>query len=313
MIKRICGFLGLMVLFLTAGCTVHHNMPAVSVNIVPPVVQKIPLKVAVVVPEPNSVMTKNEGIIETVPAGQLINRQAQRVFPYVFRDAEIVSGGSRPGGIDAAIVLSIQDFSFTGESVALGFGMKYIAEVSLKAVLTDEKGTPLWEHVATASKASRSVVSPVIPEERLKGESFAEALAEAFTGLAQEMERSREIRAYAASKGAPEAAPQVSRVQAPAPSLPIEAARPEPGKLPPLRPGTHALVIGIDYRDRQDIPNLLYASQDARKVYDVLTDARYGGVPKENAILLLNEQATRNGMVAALRKMKAWDGYIYLY
>ena len=84
-------------------------------------------------------------------------------------------------------------------------------------------------------------------------------------------------------------------------------------KLPALRSDTYAVIIGIDYKGREDIPNLRYSSQDAKKVYDTLTDARYGGVPKENTILLLNEKATRNEMVAALRKIKNWPGYIYVY
>jgi len=84
-------------------------------------------------------------------------------------------------------------------------------------------------------------------------------------------------------------------------------------KLPPLRPDTYAVIIGIDYKNRQDMPNLQYASQDAKKVYDILIDPRYGGVPKENAVLLLNEKATRNEMVAALHKVKTWDGYVYVY
>jgi hypothetical protein len=84
-------------------------------------------------------------------------------------------------------------------------------------------------------------------------------------------------------------------------------------KLPPLRKDTYAVVIGIDYKNRQDIPNLQYASQDATRIHDTLTDPRYGGVPKENAALLLNEKATRNEIVAALRKIKTWDGYVYVY
>lgn len=84
-------------------------------------------------------------------------------------------------------------------------------------------------------------------------------------------------------------------------------------KLPPLRTNTYAVIIGIDYRNRQDIPHLQYSSEDAKKVYNILTNAKYGGVPKENTTLLLNEQATTNSMKAALRKIKNWDGYIYVY
>jgi len=84
-------------------------------------------------------------------------------------------------------------------------------------------------------------------------------------------------------------------------------------KLPPLRLDTYAVIIGIDYKGRQDIPHLQYPSQDAKKVYDILTDARYGGVPKENTTLLLNEDATKNKMIAGLRKIKNWNGYVYVY
>lgn len=84
-------------------------------------------------------------------------------------------------------------------------------------------------------------------------------------------------------------------------------------KLPPPRSDTFAIVIHIDYKNRKDIPHLQYASNDARQVYEVLTDPRYGGVPKENAILLLNESATRNEMMVALRKIRDRSGYVYVY
>lgn len=329
--KRARGILGLLAIFLIAGCAVNHTIPAVTVDLTPPVTAKIPLKMAIIVPGPNAVVTKNRGVTETVPAGRLIGGLSQRLFPSLFREARITDNRTIPPGSDGSIVVTLEDFRFQAETVALGFGLKYVAEVSLKAVATDEKGVPLWEHVVRGTNASRSVVSPVIPEEQLKGESFAEAMAAAFRELGQELERSGEIRAYADAKGTPAPETRTRRVQAPAPpaddffapyhpagpargAAPAAApVRPEAIPLPPSRPGTHALVIGIDYAGRPDIPNLLYAAQDARKVHDLLTDPRYGGVPKENAILLLNGQATRNGIVAALRKMRGWEGYTYLY
>lgn len=98
-------------------------------------------------------------------------------------------------------------------------------------------------------------------------------------------------------------------------SVPAPAAEPQPAEneLPPYREDAYAVVIGIDYKGRSDIPALKYASSDAQEVYNILTDRRYGGIPKENAVLLLNENATRNNIVAALRKIKTWDGYMYVY
>lgn len=96
------------------------------------------------------------------------------------------------------------------------------------------------------------------------------------------------------------------------PAVSFEPSLPD-DKLPPFRSDTFAIVIGIDYKNRQDIPNLQYASADAKKIYNILTDQKYGGVPKENTVLLLNEKATRNEMVSAFRKIKNWDGYVYVY
>jgi len=108
--------------------------------------------------------------------------------------------------------------------------------------------------------------------------------------------------------------PKVAPVQQAASQRePDNSAAAADGNLPPLREDAYAVVIGVDYSGRKDIPGLKYASADAQDVYNLLTDRRYGGIPKENTILLLNENATRNSMVAALRKIRTWDGYIYVY
>ncbi len=96
-------------------------------------------------------------------------------------------------------------------------------------------------------------------------------------------------------------------------SAPASEPQPAENELPPYREDAYAVVIGIDYKGRSDIPTLKYASSDAQDVYNILTDRRYGGIPKENTVLLLNENATRNNIVAALRKIRTWDGYIYVY
>lgn len=89
---------------------------------------------------------------------------------------------------------------------------------------------------------------------------------------------------------------------------------PSPGeKLPPSRPDAYAVAIGIDYKGRKDIPSLQYPSQDAKRIYKLLIDPRYGGVPEENATILLNEKATTNAIKGALRKVKYQEGYVYIY
>jgi hypothetical protein len=126
------------------------------------------------------------------------------------------------------------------------------------------------------------------------------------------LEVSRDGRTFFLTAILGQADPAVAAAQPETQQQPAVKAEPAE-KLPPARPETYAVVIGIDYRGREDIPNLKYASEDAKKIYAVLTDPRYGGVPKENARLLLNDKATRNEMLAALRKIRTWDGYAYVY
>ncbi len=123
----------------------------------------------------------------------------------------------------------------------------------------------------------------------------AEPLMEAIPVVASILSKKKERPAAIAAKSEPRDIPPTTE------------------KLPPLRNDTHAIVIGIDYEQRKDIPPLLFASQDARRIYDILTNPRFGGVAQENAFLLLNEKATRNEIVAALRKIRNWDGYVYVY
>ncbi len=69
------------------------------------------------------------------------------------------------------------------------------------------------------------------------------------------------------------------------------------------RPGNvYAVIIGIgNYQDPQ-IPDLDYTVNDAQGLYDILTDPDYGGIPKDQIALLLNEQATYSKIKAALGK-----------
>jgi len=308
-----------------SGCAIVHNIPAVDVSATPPFGDKIPIKVAVVLPDANFVLNNTSGLgglgggslTEAIPAGKLVRNISHSVFPYMFEEVEFVQSDLHPPGIDALLIPTIEDCKFEAEQVALGFGLKFVANVSLKGVMTDETGSPIWEQVVTASKTSRAVVSPIIPIEQLKGEALSEAVAEAFTKLAREIRFSRDIKSYAASKNAPRdksAKKASAKVDTYATATaPATLKKSVTENLPSPRADTFAVVIGIDYQNREDIPHLQYASNDARQVYEVLTDPRYGGVPKENATLLLNERATRNEMMVALRKIRDRDGYVYVY
>ena len=209
--KKINYFILALSFLLMSGCAIVHNIPAVDVSATPPFGDKIPIKVAVVLPDANFVLNNTSGLgglgggslTEAIPAGKLVRNISHSVFPYMFEEVEFVQSDLHPPGIDALLIPTIEDCKFEAEQVALGFGLKFVANVSLKGVMTDETGSPIWEQVVTASKTSRAVVSPIIPIEQLKGEALSEAVAEAFTKLAREIRFSRDIKSYAASKNAP--------------------------------------------------------------------------------------------------------------
>jgi uncharacterized caspase-like protein len=61
-----------------------------------------------------------------------------------------------------------------------------------------------------------------------------------------------------------------------------------------------AVIIGINKYADQKINSLKVAGVDATSIYQILTDPKGGGFPKENVKLLLDEQATRESITKAL-------------
>ncbi|MEA3282766.1 MAG: caspase family protein [Euryarchaeota archaeon] len=62
----------------------------------------------------------------------------------------------------------------------------------------------------------------------------------------------------------------------------------------------YGVVIGIAKYEDDDIPALKYAKEDALEIYNILTDPNYGNFPKENVMLLLDEQATLTEIKSAM-------------
>lgn len=316
--RTIFAFLILLVVFIT-GCAFNHNVPMADIEMSPSTFsKKMHIRVAVELPQENSVfsVTNSTGGTDTIPSGKLLRKYATEVFPVLFDEAELIDGKPYPTDVAAVVIPTFENFKFEAIEVALGFGMKFDSTITLKVTMLSPDGARIWSRIVNATKTSKSVVSPVIPINKLMGEATAMATLEALRNAAKEISMAREVTALAAGRPAQKpAAPAVvipPKQYEPATVVTVPAAS-STDKLPPARSDVHAIVIGIDYINRNDIPSLNYASQDAKKVYDVLTDLRYGGIPKENAILLLNERATRNEMIAALRKIRTWNGYVYVF
>ncbi len=62
----------------------------------------------------------------------------------------------------------------------------------------------------------------------------------------------------------------------------------------------YAVVIGIGKYKDPGIPTLKYAANDALSIYNILIDPKYGNFPKENVLLLIDEQATLTEIKSAM-------------
>ena len=295
-----------LALVFSAGCSMRFTVPDVSVAIEPPQnPQKIPLKAAVLVPDENEMTERTFHIADfsytfDVPTGKMVKKSSLEIFPHYFDKAAIVKNRQEAEGFDLLFVPTLTNFGF--DSRGEGMITQHVqSRVTLKAVASDPQGVAIWEKTVTSPWSSR-VFQGLSTDEWLKqyGMAILDATAAALKETLRGMTLSLVFKDYLAARGGTATVAAAAAPEPPATSL-------------PSRSDAFAVVIGIDYRGRNDVPALRYASQDARKVYGVLTDPRYGGVPKENALLLLNEKATRNELIAAFRKIKTWPGYLYIY
>ncbi len=86
-------------------------------------------------------------------------------------------------------------------------------------------------------------------------------------------------------------------------AVPSQPIRPRQVTQPPIpkREGKRfAVLIGIGDYKSPSIPDLSFATSDARSIYDLLTDPNRGGFPKENVKLILDRDATRLNIVDAI-------------
>jgi tetratricopeptide (TPR) repeat protein len=82
-------------------------------------------------------------------------------------------------------------------------------------------------------------------------------------------------------------------------------------------PRRYAIVVGIgDYKDRK-IPPLHYTVADARGVFEILTDEKYGFFSKENVKVLINAEAStqevKNAFGIWLKKRVRENDFVMIY
>jgi len=306
--KKLIILICLIFMFST-GCTMHVNVPYVDVDSKQPESSvKTPARVAVIIPDEKYVMTKTVSdingtgvsIVYSVPFGRIIKKASSEILHNFFEKVEIVTVKPLPESTDLLFIPKINDFDIRSKSVGFSdFNVE--ARVFLDVIIADSRGAQIWKKTIVSPWKSK-IYSGFSQKkyETTYGTVIADATNSAFKDAVRGMFMSRVFKNYLAGKGEQQI-------------IPSKKSQDKTFKLPPPRSDTFAIVIGIDYKNRKDIPHLQYASNDARKVYEVLTDPRYGGVPKENAILLLNENATRNQMMVALRKIRDRNGYGYVY
>jgi len=304
-------YLAVMVVvsFLASACAIKVDIAYkdTPVALQPAAAEKVPVNAVIVLRDENETRTKRRfpgaGISEIykLPSGKIMNAALKNMAPHFFKEYSFQSGKDKASGGDIIIRSVVEDFEVEPSSTGLAscnLRMKIIA----KTVFYDSEGNVIWEKPAHSDwkKGSYNCFS---------GQAFNEALStlstQATFGAVEDtfrsIGRSRSMNDFLAAK--------TKRT----PGISVSAPAIAEADLPPYRDDSYAVVIGIDYTGRADIPNLKYASTDAKKVYDVLTDRRYGGIRPENAVLLLNHEATRNRIIAALRKLRTWDGYLYVY
>ena len=304
--KKLIILICLIFIFST-GCAINMNVPYVDLGLKGPETSaKTPIRVAVINPDENYVLKKTVSmgsgisVIYAVPFGKIIEKASSEILPNFFEKVEIVAVTPAPDSTDLLFIPKINDFKIKPSNT--GFSSATVeAQVSLDVAIADSKGAQLWKKTVVSPWKSKTYNAFSVKEGEISyGTVIMEATFTAVKDAVRGMFMSRVFKNYLAGKSDQKI-------------VTAQASQETTFNLPPPRSDTFAVVIGIDYQNREDIPHLQYASNDARQVYEVLTDPRYGGVPKENATLLLNERATRNEMMVALRKIRDRDGYVYVY
>lgn len=66
----------------------------------------------------------------------------------------------------------------------------------------------------------------------------------------------------------------------------------------------YALIIGINiYKDKKSIPSLMWARNDALELRDTLINSNYWGIPRNNIVVLVDEDAVKDNILGNINEL----------
>jgi tetratricopeptide (TPR) repeat protein len=102
----------------------------------------------------------------------------------------------------------------------------------------------------------------------------------------------------AAAKPKPKPKPAVKpAVKATPKPTPLQVQTPAPTPIAEAGPKTYALLVGVSTYQNPSINKLNYPATDAKGLQEALTDPKLGNIPKDQVLLLTDEQATRDNIL----------------
>ena len=294
------GFCGILIgLSLTGWETITPDLK----NAVPPplVVNKVPLKVAVVVPQSSRVIREVTffdspcwGVKSQNPAkyGEFFRRTVQEIFSRVYEQVEIVESTPVNAAYSAILEASISSIGFRAGCPATPAEYSKV-DGALRAL--DAEGKEVWHSTFTSKRHDMS--GSIKTHDQRVGEGVGSAMGLLVWDWVQELQQVATKQWARGGLGLLEI--QVAQNKNP-------AARDEPA--PAIAPSdvdqpivsrkatkkdSYAIVVGIE-QYREKLPKADFAVRDANAVRDYLTKTL--GYPEENVVLRTNDRATKNDL-----------------
>lgn len=197
----------LIIMIFFAGCSFQHNVPFVDATITPPTNRdKVSLRAAILVPDDNQQETRTFPISPnscnlTIPAGKMIRKSAQEIFPYYFEMSAIIRSPGEADGFDLVFVPTVADFGWDVQTT--GLATQHVkGRVSMKMTANDPAGRSIWEKTVTSPWVAR-VYDGLSTDEWLRnhGTVYMEATSIAMKDTLRQLAMSRLFQDYVEAKG----------------------------------------------------------------------------------------------------------------